>query len=314
VTGFATGFSNPVDLKVGPDGALYTLERGHSSVFRISYDAAPGIVVHPADQTVHAGEKATFTVVASGAQPLAYQWQRDGVDVPGANTPQYAVVSATAADDGAAFRCRVTNSFGSVTSNSATLSVTSNAAPVAAITSPLAGSLYAAGDTILYAGIGSDLEDGDLPATALTWTVVFHHDTHSHPFLGPLTGQASGSFVIPATGETSSNVFYRIHLEAMDSEGLTHLAHVDVLPRTSTLTLTSSPSGFQLTLDGQPVTAPHTFEGVVGMTRRIGVISPQNIRRKTYGFQSWSDGGAATHDITVPPANTTYAASFRRNR
>jgi hypothetical protein len=50
------------------------------------------------------------------------------------------------------------------------------------------------------------------------------------------------------------------------------------------------------------------------MTRRIGVISPQNIRRKTYGFQSWSDGGAATHDITVPPANTTYAASFRRNR
>jgi glucose/arabinose dehydrogenase len=313
VTGFATGLSSPVDLKVGPDGALYTLERGRSSVFKISYTAAPGIVVHPTSQTVQPGQNATFTVVASGAEPLAYQWQRDGVDISGANGPQYTVLSVTAADNGAAFRCRVTNAFGSVTSNAATLIVTGNAAPTAMITAPAAGALYAAGDTISYAGTGSDPEDGNLPPASLAWTVVFHHDTHTHPFLGPLDG-AGGSFVIPRTGETSANVFYRIHLEVTDSGGLGHSTQVDIRPRTVTLMLASSPSGLQLTLDGQPVTAPHTFEAVVGMTRTLGVISPQTLRRKQYGFVSWSDGGAATHDITVPVGDTTYTATFRRNR
>ena len=313
VTGFATDLSSPVDLKVGPDGALYTLERGRSSVFKISYSAAPGIVVHPTNQTVQPGQNATFTVVASGAEPLAYQWQRNGVDISGANGPQYIVLSVTAADNGATFRCRVTNAFGSVTSNAASLIVTGNAAPTAMITAPAAGALYAAGDTISYAGTGSDPEDGNLPPASLTWTVVFHHDTHTHPFLGPLSG-AGGSFVIPRTGETSANVFYRIHLEVMDSGGLTHSTQVDIRPRTATLTLASTPSGLQLTLDGQPVTASHTFEAVVGMTRTLGVISPQTLRRKEYGFVSWSDGGAATHDITVPVGDTTYTATFRRNR
>ena len=181
------------------------------------------------------------------------------------------------------------------------------------ITAPAAGALYAAGDTIPFAGTGSDPEDGNLPPASLTWTVVFHHDTHTHPFLGPLGG-AGGSFVIPRTGETAANVFYRIHLEVRDSGGLTHSTQVDIRPRTATLTLASTPSGLQLTLDGQPVTASHTFEAVVGMTRTLGVISPQTLRRKQYGFVSWSDGGAATHDITVPVGDTTYTATFRRNR
>jgi glucose/arabinose dehydrogenase len=313
VTDFATGLSNPVDLKVGPDGALYTLERGRSSVFKISHDAAPGIVVHPADQTVQAGENATFSVVASGAEPLSYQWQRDGTDIAGATAPQHTIFSVTSADDGASFRCRVTNSQGSVTSNAAILNVTGNVAPTGTIIAPAAGSLYSAGDTISYEGTGSDPEDGVLSASAFTWMVVFHHDTHTHPFLGPLGGE-NGTFTIPRTGETSANVFYRIHLEVRDSEGLTHSTQVDIRPRTATLTLASTPSGFTLTLDGQPVTAPFSFQAVAGMTRTLGVVSPQTLRRKSYGFVSWSDGGAATHDITVPATNTTYTAAFKRNR
>jgi hypothetical protein len=120
--------------------------------------------------------------------------------------------------------------------------------------------------------------------------------------------------VVPRTGETSANVFYRIHLDARDSGGLTHSTQVDIQPRTATLTLASTPSGLQLTLDGQPVTASYTFEAVVGMTRTLGAISPQTLRRKQYLFLNWSDGGAATHDITVPAGDTTYLATFRRNR
>ncbi|CAN5626430.1 hypothetical protein BH24ACT22_BH24ACT22_05140 [soil metagenome] len=37
VSGFARGFSNPVDLDVGPDGNLYVLERGSGSIARIRH-------------------------------------------------------------------------------------------------------------------------------------------------------------------------------------------------------------------------------------------------------------------------------------
>ena len=38
------------------------------------------------------------------------------------------------------------------------------------------------------AGTATDPEDGPLPAAALTWMVIRHHDTHTHPFLPPTTG------------------------------------------------------------------------------------------------------------------------------
>src|SRR6185295_16634234 len=113
---------------------------------------------------------------------------------------------------------------------------------------------YRAGDTIAYAGTGSDPEDGNLGGAAFTWQVDFHHDTHTHPFIPPTSGATSGSFVIPTTGETSANVWYRIHLTVTDSGGLTHSVFRDILPRTVTVMLATNPAGLQLTLDGQPVT------------------------------------------------------------
>src|SRR5205814_1785464 len=52
--------------------------------------------------------------------------------------------------------------------------------------------------------------------------------------------------------------------------------------------------------------------GVVGATRSIGVTSPQTLNGITYVFDSWSDGGAATHNITTASADTTYTAVFRQ--
>lgn len=81
-----------------------------------------------------------------------------------------------------------------------------------------------------------------------------------------------------------------------------------------TITLGTQFSGLQVTLDGQPQQAPLTFTGVVGMIRTIGVPSPQTVGNFTYRFRSWSDGGAQTHDITTPAANTTYSASFKKSK
>jgi len=318
--GFATGISSPVDLKVSTDGSLFYLARGSGSntgvVFKIQHTAsqAPSISVHPADQTVSVGTSATFTVQASGALPLSFQWQRNRVDIPGATASSFTLQSAQLSDDGALFRCVVSNAFGNATSNEARLTVVANQSPTATINQPAAGTLYTAGQTINFSGAGNDPEDGNLSAAAFTWQVDFHHDDHIHPFLQPTSGITSGSFVVPTTGETSANVFFRIHLTVSDSGGLQNSTFRDVRPRTATITLGANPTGFQLTLDAQPQTAPIVFVGVVGMIRTIGAPSPQTIAGRQYVFRSWSDGGTQTHNIVTPAANTTFTARFRRSK
>jgi glucose/arabinose dehydrogenase len=313
---FATGISSPVDLKVSDDGSLYYLARGSGGnagvVYRIEYGAnAPTITSHPASRTVAPGAGVTFSVRASGAAPLRYQWQRNGANISGATAPDYTIASAPSGDDGARFRAVVANDFGSVASNDAVLTVSSNQAPAATITQPSAGTLYSAGNVINYAGTGTDPEDGQLGGSAFTWRVDFHHDTHSHPFIASTSGAQNGSFTIPRTGETSANVWYRIYLTVRDSAGLTRTAQRDVRPRTVSITLATNPAGLQLRLDGQPVSTPVTFTGVMGITRNLAAPATQTSGATSYQFVSWSDGGAASHDISSPASNTTYTATYR---
>lgn len=84
---------------------------------------APTITTQPANQTVAAGQTATFSVVASGTAPLTYQWQKNGSAISGATATSYTTPVTTTADSGELFRVVVSNSVGSVTSNSATLTV-----------------------------------------------------------------------------------------------------------------------------------------------------------------------------------------------
>jgi Glucose / Sorbosone dehydrogenase/Immunoglobulin domain len=313
VTTFATGLASPVDLKVHSDGSLYYLNRGNSSVYRVRFTAAPGITAHPQDQTVQAGGSATFSVTASGAQPLAYQWQRDGLDISGANATSYTITGVQPADNGAQFRCRVSNAYGSTTSNPARLTVSNNKAPTASIYAPAGGSPYDAGDTIAFFGGGNDPEDGNLPANAFSWTVVFHHDAHTHPFLGPVNNTTAGTFTIPTDGETAANIFYRIHLTVTDPASAQDSTFVDIVPNVVTLSFFSEPGiGLAVTLDGQPFVTPFTVQSVVGMTRTIGAPSPQRVNKTNYNFASWSDGGAQTHAVSTPGADTGYTATFRK--
>jgi hypothetical protein len=242
---FASGISSPVDLRVQPDGSLYYLARGAGAVYRVQYTAgqAPTIGVHPSDVSVSVGAPATFSVSASGTAPLSYQWQRNGVDVPGAMAASYTLASAQLLDDGALFRCVVTNAFGAASSNAARLTVTPNLAPTAFINLPAPGTHYSAGDTLDYSGSGTDPEDGTLPASAFTWQIDFHHDAHTHPFLLPTSGATGGSVLIPSSGETDANVLYRIHLTVRDSADQTHETFRDVLPRTAMLRIETAPAG-----------------------------------------------------------------------
>ena len=71
---------DPVDVKVAADGSLYYLGRGsNGGLHRVRYvggSQPPSIVSQPQNATVPIGGNVTFTVSASGSQPLSYQWQR----------------------------------------------------------------------------------------------------------------------------------------------------------------------------------------------------------------------------------------------
>jgi immunoglobulin I-set domain protein len=89
---------------------------------------APYITTQPANQSVSAGQTATFSVAASGTAPLFYQWQKNGSDISGATSASYTTPATTTADSGEQFRVVVSNTAGSVTSASAVLTVTSGIA------------------------------------------------------------------------------------------------------------------------------------------------------------------------------------------
>ncbi|HTD87648.1 MAG TPA: PQQ-dependent sugar dehydrogenase, partial [Candidatus Binatia bacterium] len=123
-TGFATGISTPVDIKIANDGSLYYLAIGSAALFRVQFTAStPTITAQPQDQTVVQGQSATFGVAASGSPTLTYQWQRNQVNINGATSPTYTTPATSASDNGAKFRCIVTNPFGTATSNEVTLTV-----------------------------------------------------------------------------------------------------------------------------------------------------------------------------------------------
>jgi hypothetical protein len=85
---------------------------------------AASITTQPANQTVVAGQPATFTVTAAGTAPLSYQWQKGGTVISGATASSYTTPATLSSDNGAAFVVVVSNGAGSVTSAAATLTVT----------------------------------------------------------------------------------------------------------------------------------------------------------------------------------------------
>ena len=84
----------------------------------------PSITTQPANQTVNAGQTATFSVTANGTAPLSYQWQKGGVAISGATSASYTTPATQASDTGTTFTVTVTNAAGSVSSSAATLTVT----------------------------------------------------------------------------------------------------------------------------------------------------------------------------------------------
>ncbi len=132
ITGATSASYTTKVLALSDNNTVYTVKVTNamgsdlSKAAMLTVTAAPTFPVigtQPTSATVRPGATASFTVSASGAQPLSYQWSRNGVAISGATSDTY-TTTATAEDDGAAFIVTITNSTTkTATSNRAILTV-----------------------------------------------------------------------------------------------------------------------------------------------------------------------------------------------
>ncbi|MEO5906156.1 MAG: PA14 domain-containing protein, partial [Saprospiraceae bacterium] len=247
----------------------------------------------------------------SGVEPLLYQWQRNGIDIPGANTADFIFQNAMLSDSGDLFRVIVSNPNGADTSLAATLSVTLDQRPVPEIFTPLTGTTYRAGDIIHFSGHATDYETGELMPSALRWRIDFHHNVHTHPFMISTTGITEGNFIIPNTGETAEDVWYRIHLTATDARGLSKTVTRDVIPLKTQFHVNTIPDHLPVSIDGGFVPAPVSTISVIGMMRRIEASASVVIGDSIFLFREWTDGvTTASRTFFAPDDTLTFTARY----
>ncbi|SPF56444.1 hypothetical protein SBA4_860023 [Candidatus Sulfopaludibacter sp. SbA4] len=149
---------------------------------------------------------------------------------------------------------------------------------------------------------------------------LYVSDTGTHTvlrFLGGVTATVAGDG--SAAGYSGDGVpATSVPLEpggiAVDSVGNLYIIdsnfrvrRVDHLVGSTPITVTTSPAGLRIVVDGATYTSPQTFYFNTSESHTISAPSPQGTNTV---FVSWSDGGAQTHVITVPSVGTTYTATF----
>jgi glucose/arabinose dehydrogenase len=308
---FVAGAAQPVDLEIGPGGDLFYVDLA-GTIRRIRYfnQNQPPTAVVTANPTSGA---APLTVAFDGTTSsdpeggaLTYAWDLDGDGAFDDGTATTAAFTYTQPGNYTA-ALRVTDPSGATGTASVAISA-GNTPPVAGIDAPAAGTTWKVGDVISFSGHAADAQQGTLPASALTWSLVLQHcpsTCHEHP-LQTFSGTASGSFVAPDHEYPS---YLELRLTATDAGGLTNTVSRRLDPQTVDLTFASSPSGLTLAVGSTSQVAPFTRTAIVGSTLSVSAPSPQAIGGTPYEYASWSDGGAQTHTIV---ANTpaTYSATY----
>jgi sugar lactone lactonase YvrE len=192
-------------------------------------EAQPVITVQPVSQTVNLGGSATFSVTATDANPIGYQWQFNGTAIDMA-TGATLTLSDLGAPQAGSYTVYVYDSAGGVTSTAATLTIAGG--PV--ITSSLTLSAYSQTFPFYYTVTGTN-SPTQFGATGLPPGLS----------MDPLTGVISGT--------PTANGVYSVDLSATNSSGV----------GTATLTLTiTEPPYYLYPLS---VTTPVPFSNLTGI-------------------------------------------------
>ena len=225
-----------------------------SNAAMLTVDAAPvapSITTQPANQTVNAGQTASFSVAARGTAPLSYQWQKGGSNIGGATSASYTTPATTLADTGAKFDVVVTNAVGNATSTSATLTV--NAVAPTISTQP-ANQTVNAGQTATFSVTAA----GTAPLT-YQW-----QENGAN-----ITGATSASYTTPVTTMNDSGEQFRVTIT--NSAG-------NIMSNTAALTV--SPANTASTVD---VVTYHYDNLRTGQNVNEMILTPTNVTSAKFG-------------------------------
>ena len=157
---------------------------------------ALAITSQPAAQTVTEGQPATFSVTATGTEPLSYQWKKNGTAIDGATSSTYTTPTTAIGDTDAVFTVVVSNGTGTATSSSATLTVTPVSAPVApTITTHPASQSVVAGQSATFSVVANG-----------SATLAYQWQKND----SKLDGATSSTYTLPATSLADSGAQYSV--------------------------------------------------------------------------------------------------------
>jgi hypothetical protein len=179
--------------------------------FTVTGSCCAGLSVNaqPSGATMVYGEPASFSVTVTGTAPIAYQWRKDGSDIPSANADSYVIPSVQMTDTGS-YDVVVTDACATVTSNTAAL-VVNRASPSLTVTSSSNPSVY--GDSVTFTASAGISPPG---AGAATGTIQFQIDgsdvgtpvaiSSGTASSAPISALTAGLHVVTAVYSGDSNV------------------------------------------------------------------------------------------------------------
>jgi glucose/arabinose dehydrogenase len=311
--------ANPVDLRTGPNGDLFYVDFNGGTIRRITFFASnePPTAVLLANPTSGA---APLTVTFDGrgssdpdpGDHLTFSWDLNGDGQFGDATTDCCPTHTYTQAGQTTVQLRVTDSASVSDTASTVITASGNTPPTPTITAPLASQQWSVEDLITFSGTATDAQDGTLSASRLSWSVILHHcqasACHQHS-LESFAGTASGSFVAP---DHQYPAHLELRLTATDSGGLQQATSVLLQPRTVVLSFRTSPVPLRISVDDVVRKAPFDVTVIVKSKHSISAPSPQTQGSKEYTFESWSDGGIATHTIVAGPTTAVLTATFRR--
>ena len=241
----------------------------------ISTVSAPTITTQPASQTITAGQTATFSVTASGTTPMNYQWTKNGAAISGATGASYTTPATTSTDNGAQFAVAVSNSAGSVTSATATLTVTSTPGTLSLSSSNLSfGSINVGSSST----ISTTLTDSG--ASSVTVSSVSLSGAGFNA-----SGVSNGQIIAAGQAIAVSVTF------APAATGSV----------TGSLTIASNASNSPTTISFSGTGAAVSYSTALSWTASTSVVTGYNVYRGT------TSGGPYTKLTTSVDANTSYS-------
>ncbi len=320
VSDFGTPSGPNVGLQFGPapggGRALYYIVRGNQSqIHRVTYTGNANRSPHAAaSATPTTSDSVPVTVSFDSSQssdadgdPLTFDWDfGDGSAHDSSANPAHTYATA------GRYVAKLTVTDPSGASDQATVEVDAGDAPPApVIDAPSTSLQFAVGQHIVLKGHATDLEDGALPDSSLSWEVHLHHNSHWHPYLEPTSGN-NVEIVAPAPEDmlAAQTSYLQVYLTATDSKGVSQTVEQDVQPDKVPLTFATSPAGLDISANELTVTGPANVTAWAGEQVDLSAADQTDSEGNTSVFKSWSDGGSATHRITVPSTPQTYTASF----